>query len=225
MVCDTTGMEINEDTPYEQGYKRILAAERKAYMRSSVVGDGSRREHLETAREHVSSALDRDQRRESVVGETTERIIAGLSRSAHGGQEISFSKYDNAEDMISVENPYSGKIEFGISPGGHGVDVFVYSPDDMSQPAAAMTVSTPSWDSVCIHLVETDLHPEWSYARQFAFGSPNVTMHQPRGLIVKQEKLRTRLSNMRRIVARLMGRQIYTALELTDGSTVWERWS
>lgn len=182
----------------------------------------TRRDYLEAAREHVSSALDH--KHGSVVGETTERIIAGLSRAAHGGQQITFTKYDNAEDMITVENPHSGKIEFGTSPGGHGVDVFVYTPES-DDACAAMTVSTPSWDDVCAHLVETNLHPEWSYAQQFAFGSPNVTMHKPRGMIFKQVyNGKGRLANIRFKFAQMLKRPIYTALELTDGSTVWERW-
>lgn len=218
-------MEINEDntqdTPYEQGYKKILAAERKAYMPSSVVGDGSRREHLEAARDHVSSALDRDQKRESVVGETTERIIAGLSRAAHGGQEITFTKCEGAEDMVAVHSDTSAAtMTFGTAVGRPGVDLF-FQQDGTEH---YVFITRESWDTVCAHLVETNLHPKWSYAQQFAFGSSNVTMHKPRGLIVKQDLSGMIGGYFRVKLAKKFKRPIYTALELTDGSTVWERW-
>jgi hypothetical protein len=157
---------------------------------------------------------------EGAIG--SEDIIARLSRESHGGQQISFEKYEHCGDMIAVENPNSGRIEFGVSPG-EGVDVFVYS-HDSDDVCAAMTITTGSWDHVCAHLIETDLHPEWSFARQISFGSSSTTMHKPRGLIVSQFSGRRGLMGLRIKLAQKMRRAIYTEVELTDGSTAWERW-
>jgi hypothetical protein len=87
-------------------------------------------------------------------------------------------------------------------------------------------ISRESWDEVCGHLIETNLHPEWSYARQLAFGSSNMTAHKPRGLIVSQRSLGLGGPTGTRVrIARLIGRPIYVELVLEDESTVWERWS
>lgn len=159
----------------------------------------------------------RDQRRESVVGETTERIIAGLSR----GQQVTFIEGEHCEDMIAVHSDTSAStILFGTAAPS-GVDVILQKNGEEHYAF----ISRESWDSVCCHLVETNLHPEWSYARQMAFGDEGMTAHKPRGVIFKQVyNGKGRFACIRFKVAQMLKRPIYTALELTDGSTVWERW-
>lgn len=176
----------------------------------------SHRDHLASAREYVAAALERNVSAPSSIEDT----IASLSRAAHGGQEISFIEGEHCEDMIAVHSDTSAStILFGIAAPS-GVDVIVQKDGTEDY----VFISRESWDTVCAHLVETNLHPEWSYARQLAFGDEGMTAHKPRGCIVKQDiGLRGR-RGLRVKIARMLKRSIYTALELTDGSTVWERW-
>lgn len=155
------------------------------------------------------------------LAQTVEDTIARLSREAHGGQQISFIESEHTTNMIAVHS--AATVLFGKADGPRaGVDVIFQS--DGEERYAFIT--TESWDDVCLHLVETGLHPEWSHARQVAFGSTSITTHKPRGLIVSQEfhHRRYQLMSLRARLARLMRRPIYTAIELVDGSTCWERW-
>lgn len=215
-------MEINEDntqdTPYEQGYKKILAAERKAYMPSSVVGDDSRKDHLEVARDHVSGALGKNP---EIAGEDDlTRWLELPEKEDFVGQQVTFIEGEHCEDMIAVHSDTSAAtILFGTAAPS-GVDVILQKDGEEDY----VFISRESWDTVCAHLVETNLHPEWSYARQMTFGSSNITMHKPRGLIVKQDIGLRGIRGWRITLAQMLKRPIYTALELTDSSTVWERW-
>lgn len=153
-----------------------------------------------------------------------EAVVADLSRQAHGGQQISFVESDHAEDMIAVHAESSAAtVLFGTDSlrPNPGVEI-VYQSDGEER---YVFISREAWDHVCAHLVETNLHPEWSYARAISFDSSGTTMHKPRGLIVKQHTGLRGIAGWRIKFARRLGRPIYTELELTDGSTVWERWS
>lgn len=153
-----------------------------------------------------------------------EAVVTDLSRQVHGGQRVSFIELDHAEDMIAVHADSSAAtVLFGTDSlrPNPGVEI-VYQSDGEERYAF---IAQEAWDHVCAHLVETNLHPEWSYARAISFGSSSTTMHKPRGLIVPQGKGLRGLMGWRALLARKLGRPIYTELELTDGSTVWERWS
>jgi hypothetical protein len=119
-------------------------------------------------------------------------------------------------DMLDV--PFLFGTSAGCSPG---VDLILQS--DGEEHYAFIT--REAWMHVSAHLVETNLYPEWSYARQITMFSAVSTMHKPRDLIVSQDRGLRGVMGLRVRLARRLKWPIYTALELTDGSTVWEQWS
>jgi len=152
-----------------------------------------------------------------------EETIASLSRQAHGGQQISFIESEHAPDMIIVHADSSAAtILFGAGQfhQQHGVDL-IFQQDGEERYAF---ITRESYESVHCHLVETGLFDDRSHAWQMAHMRENATHIRPRGCIIHQTKFRSRLSGWRFSIARALQRPTYVAVEMVDGSTMYERW-
>lgn len=137
----------------------------------------------------------------------------------------------SAPDLIAFDHDVYGSIAFGVSPDPdrHGVDIFTTGDESeasfRSGEEQYKSLSRDDLESIILHLIETGLYSDRSYAWQIAALSPTMTSHKPRGYIISMNRLILRTTGLKIKLARLLGRSIYTKMEMVDGSIAYEVWT